>query len=652
VNLDLSKFKKLESNDKCTTLAHPSGHKIKISHKSLSPDMQKQIEGMPAHFAKGGKVSKPSKSSTTMPGSPTEAKDAFTEPDDGGTDVVLAALNKTAPPFGPLGDEPTQKYPPCINPSCKSFGHSHPNCRCYGGLSEHTGAGEAGYFAKGGEVEKEYYCDNNRPHFKGCEYFADGGDVSDSQKLAEEKDLAMQRDLDPTAQNYGSEVIPPSSPSANQMASFQPQQDLSPNPEMQGREPASEAEPEPQKNPMAGAPGFNKNYQEPERDPYVDYQQNITNNMLTHAQNYQADLDSQNIQPKHYFHLFSDGDGTLGKIGSVFGLMLSGIGSGLTGQPNAALHIMDQEIQNDMKRQQNDISNKQNFLKINQEGLANDANVRKVNMDVASGAKLLALSNQRRSALHYLVDKTQRMPESSPLQKQQKQAAYQTLGMMNDQIQKEDNDMFTKFGAAQAAQKMIFGGGGSEGNGQPNTTLMKSGMMGQAMQNVGQDLEEKTINNVPSVAGQRAARPIPQDKRDQVQQMNVLDDKAKDLMDYAKVHEGSWNPKTRAVAQQKANEMVGFYSSSLGTSMTQGNRTWLDEQIAKKNPTSIIAQELYGSSAKLKEIQDSNNMRRNNMLKSLGFNPKESKSDSGKSSGPQSKSGKPMIQKDGKWYYK
>lgn len=28
------------------------------------------------------------------------------------------------------------EYPPCQNPNCRSFGHSHPNCRCYGGLAE------------------------------------------------------------------------------------------------------------------------------------------------------------------------------------------------------------------------------------------------------------------------------------------------------------------------------------------------------------------------------------------------------------------------------------------------------------------------------------------------------------------------------------
>ena len=51
---------------------------------------------------------------------------------------------------------------PCKNLNCKSYGHPHPNCRCYGG----------GY-AKGGSV-----CAQRIAHEKGCEFYAAGGTVS------------------------------------------------------------------------------------------------------------------------------------------------------------------------------------------------------------------------------------------------------------------------------------------------------------------------------------------------------------------------------------------------------------------------------------------------------------------------------------------
>lgn len=56
---------------------------------------------------------------------------------------------------------------PCLNPSCKSHGQPHPNCRCYS-------------FAEGGSVDASY-CSSNRPHKPDCEYFASGGSVSPAQ---------------------------------------------------------------------------------------------------------------------------------------------------------------------------------------------------------------------------------------------------------------------------------------------------------------------------------------------------------------------------------------------------------------------------------------------------------------------------------------
>lgn len=57
---------------------------------------------------------------------------------------------------------------PCKNPHCKSYGHPHPNCRCY------SGGGEE--YAKGGQV-----CAQSLRHLPGCEYYAGGGEVDASK---------------------------------------------------------------------------------------------------------------------------------------------------------------------------------------------------------------------------------------------------------------------------------------------------------------------------------------------------------------------------------------------------------------------------------------------------------------------------------------
>ena len=80
-------------------------------------------------------------------------------------------------------------YPPCINPSCKSYGRSHPNCLCYspGGEAQHQEKTILG-FAHGGSV---HYCSSHQAHKPDCEYYADGGEVEENTEFAQNPALAV-----------------------------------------------------------------------------------------------------------------------------------------------------------------------------------------------------------------------------------------------------------------------------------------------------------------------------------------------------------------------------------------------------------------------------------------------------------------------------
>lgn len=78
---------------------------------------------------------------------------------------------------------------PCRNPSCKSYGKPHPNCRCYWGH-------EIGH-AEGGEVTR--FCSDDRAHQAGCEYFADGGAVGDESDWQPETSAGAAPGADPDA---------------------------------------------------------------------------------------------------------------------------------------------------------------------------------------------------------------------------------------------------------------------------------------------------------------------------------------------------------------------------------------------------------------------------------------------------------------------
>ncbi len=82
-----------------------------------------------------------------------------------------------------------------------------------------------------------------------------------------------------------------------------------------------------------------------------------------HNAAFAQDLATKQIAPKSFHDLYAD-KSTVGKISTIFGLMLAGAGSGLTGQPNALLDMMNKEIERDLESQKQNVANKQSFLSL------------------------------------------------------------------------------------------------------------------------------------------------------------------------------------------------------------------------------------------------------------------------------------------------
>lgn len=85
----------------------------------------------------------------------------------------------------------------------------------------------------------------------------------------------------------------------------------------------------------------------------------LNSQMAEHA-SYDQDLAAGNIHPKTYHELYAE-KSTLGKIGTLFGLLAGGVGSGLTGQPNMLMEMMNKEIDRDIDKQKTNVANKASF---------------------------------------------------------------------------------------------------------------------------------------------------------------------------------------------------------------------------------------------------------------------------------------------------
>ncbi len=75
------------------------------------------------------------------------------------------------------------------------------------------------------------------------------------------------------------------------------------------------------------------------------------------------DIQRGHITPETYADLFEK-KSTLGKVSTMFGLLLGGMGGGLTHQPNAALEMMNGEIKRDLEAQIHSNTNSQNWAKL------------------------------------------------------------------------------------------------------------------------------------------------------------------------------------------------------------------------------------------------------------------------------------------------
>lgn len=164
---------------------------------------------------------------------------------------------------------------------------------------------------------------------------------------------------------------------------------------------------------------------------YNRYAQDKHNELLGEAQKEQQDLDAGHITPKTYSDLFAN-KSTLGKIGTIFGLMLSGAGSGLTGQPNMLLQMMDKQIDRDLEAQKVSAGNRQNLFKMHMQKNLNDAQIKNLEatgaytkaqmqglqLDNVFKANAAARITGRNFALYDIGQAVQKIPPGSPMRQQ------------------------------------------------------------------------------------------------------------------------------------------------------------------------------------------------------------------------------------------
>lgn len=473
IALDLKQFKHLHSTPDMTTLQHKDGHTLTIAHKALSPEAQSQLSSLskvgPAaqtpdqaaqsrdqKMAEGGEVESPAK-----PEGPTldykqikkEYKDKnFSKP--GATKMDYTGFReetkeKNRKKFANGGDVPQALAPtpdaPQDAPQVDTSIDLHPDLdklkqQDYQQHVDALNKAFPGYDPD--SIDKmavhAMSLDNKSRDNDQKQYAQDNAQkAQQDQQFAQQKQqlTGIQSQSGPasTPQAGGSPSVPPPANMPSDM-----QSDSQPQDNIFGDRAYGQAMQKGLNQQEVGAvneqaaqgalgtkqAGLEGEYQQTAQRAQEAYQTNMTQ-LMNEGKSIQQDIANGHLDPNHYINSMSTG----GHIATGIGLLLSGLGSGIAGQPNMMMDYLTKQIDRDIDAQKTELGKKQNLLSNN---IAQMGNLR-------AGTELTRLQNQEilQARLKQAADESQDpMAKSRALQlvgqieMKKAEAAHQLAGTM------------------------------------------------------------------------------------------------------------------------------------------------------------------------------------------------------------------------------
>ncbi len=403
--------------------------------------------------------------------------------------------------------------------------------------------------------------------------------------------------------------------------------------------------------------------------------QDYSNELQQENQMYQQDLARGQIPKETYQSLF-DSKSTIGKIGTLFGLLVGGAGAGLTHTANPVLSMMQQEIQNDLERQSKANINTQNFYHLslaNQmqqaqtkfmgtQGQLNQAQAQNATVEAHTKAFTLAHMYANSSMLHSMNEQVQKFAPGTP-QRAQAEAA---LAQVSQFFNATDANLSDLAGAS--LYKMHFLGGyqipgQGQNSSQPNVPVQKENgaqsggssqppetesqfknrmtglqFMGPQGQQLANFQTERHLSGVPEVYGQQADRPIAPQDRTQFAAIQNLQTQGNNLLSYinknTKVIQD--DPAVRKTVLVKIGELEKYYDmANGGTGVPTGPAQAYANQLFGPRgklgtaPTDFLYK-VMGNPARFQEIIKGAERQKTQMLKSYGLKPQPVKTYQGK----------------------
>lgn len=332
-------------------------------------------------------------------------------------------------------------------------------------------------------------------------------------------------------------------------------------------------------NPIPGqTQGYTKSFDDYKKEHESEYAQEDVK--------FAQDLANGHITPKSYSDILDknpDGSskGVLGKIGTLFSLMVGGAGAGLSHQPNAIIGMMDNVIKNDLDAQKKSKDNALNLISLNNQHEMQKSQAGLIGAQTEQSRYNLANMKYNRLVLQHLIDKGKSLSPGTP----QYVDWQNQLGALLPRLNNENSNLAQQAAASDAfAKTMGFGTQGQQGGEaafQQQTQRLKSGLYGEAGVARGKDLEAK---HVPGFSG-LASEDMSPTSKGELKKMVQYDQQLGRYTDWAKQHSGILpdSPQNIATINQGrtlAKALQSTYrDASLNTVYRPGEQGLLSETI-------------------------------------------------------------------------
>lgn len=291
-------------------------------------------------------------------------------------------------------------------------------------------------------------------------------------------------------------------------------------------------------------------------------------------------ISSGQIDPNRYIDNMSTG----GRIATTIGVILGGMGGGLTGQGNPALDFLNRNIDRDIDAQKTQLGNNKTLL---------EANMRQYgNMNAAADITRLQTLTMYEHKLAATA-----ATYNNPIITARAQQAIGELQQKKADIQK------------QAAMTMTLAGAQKSGN--PANTIATLRYMNPEM------AKEMESRYVPGVG--MATVPVPAEVRQQMLAHQKLDSAAQDLMQWTKTHStivpGTSDYNVGLSKSQNLQQLIRH--GQLQTVYREGEQPLLDKMV-NGNPAGLLKG--ISTEPKLQELLRNNKQQYGQLGKAYGLN--------------------------------